>query len=126
VVRESAEEYVGVPAGFLLAGVSSVISSLWDVPDLSAALLMERFYANLLKRKMRVVSALQEAQAWVRKLNILDVVQYSEKWYRQASLKIRPEFFRLMRHYLYQAKQNSTLCPFAHPYYWAGFVVSGI
>lgn len=44
VLRGSAEEYVGIPAGFLLAGVPCVVSSLWSVPDISTALLMERFY----------------------------------------------------------------------------------
>lgn len=49
VIGGSAEEYIGVPVGFMLAGVPCVISSLWAVPDLSTALLMERFYATHLK-----------------------------------------------------------------------------
>lgn len=40
ISKGNPEEYVGVPAGFLLAGVPCVVSSLWEVPDLSTALLM--------------------------------------------------------------------------------------
>src|SRR5204862_6812405 len=64
VLRGSAEEYVGIPAGFLLAGVPCVVSSLWAVPDLSTALLMERFYRNHLKNDLEFPAALREAQVW--------------------------------------------------------------
>ena len=36
------EEYLGLPAGFIVAGAMSVIGSLWSVPDLATALLMVR------------------------------------------------------------------------------------
>ena len=49
IFQGSAEEYVGLPAGFMLAGVPCVVSSLWSVPDISTALLMERFYRNHLR-----------------------------------------------------------------------------
>lgn len=39
IFQGSAEEYMGIPAGFLITGVPCVISSLWAVPDLSTALL---------------------------------------------------------------------------------------
>jgi CHAT domain-containing protein len=44
----SSDEFVGLPAGFMLAGVPCVVSSLWSVPDISTAILMERFYPIIL------------------------------------------------------------------------------
>jgi CHAT domain-containing protein len=45
VMIGSADEFVGSPAGFMFAGVSCVVSRLWSVPDISAAILMQRFYS---------------------------------------------------------------------------------
>jgi CHAT domain-containing protein len=41
VMIGSADEFVG-----LLAGVPCVVSSLWSVPDIATAILMQRFYSN--------------------------------------------------------------------------------
>jgi CHAT domain-containing protein/tetratricopeptide (TPR) repeat protein len=127
VLRGSAEEYVGVPAGFLLAGVPCVVSSLWAVPDLSTALLMEKFYRNCLKGGMQFDTALREAQVWVRDLGAETIAEYAEQFYRQPTQKEeeKKELLRYMRHYRYLAKRNPTLRPFAHPYYWAAFTVNG-
>jgi CHAT domain-containing protein/tetratricopeptide (TPR) repeat protein len=125
VMKGSAEEYMGIPAGFLLAGVPCVISSLWSVPDLSTALLMERFYRNHLTCGMDLAEALREAQKWLRELSIGEVAQYAKHWYRQARWKEKAELFRCMRYYRHQAERDPTLRPFAHPYYWAAFTCNG-
>jgi CHAT domain-containing protein len=125
VLKGSAEEYVGIPAGFLLAGVPCVVSSLWAVSDLSTALLMERFYHNHLNRGMEISSALRLAQLWVRGLSVGEVAKYAEQWYHQSQQKEKPELFRLMRYYRQQEKQNAGLHPFEHPYFWAAFTVNG-
>jgi CHAT domain-containing protein len=125
ILKGSAEEYIGVPAGFLVAGVPCVVSSLWEVPDLSTSLLMERFYRNHLSEGMDIAAALREAQVWVRELDVGEVAQYTEQWYRQAHQKENAELFRVMRYYRHQAEQAATLHPFAHPYYWAAFTVNG-
>lgn len=126
VVKGSAEEYVGIPAGFLVAGVRCVVSSLWAVPDLSTALLKERFYRNHLKGGMDVAAAFREAQVWMRNLQIGEVARYAERCYQQARHDEKGELFKLMRYYRAQARQNSAWCPFAHPYYWAAFTVNGM
>ena len=38
------DESIGLPGGFLQAGVPAVVGTLWSVDDLSTALLMHRFY----------------------------------------------------------------------------------
>jgi CHAT domain-containing protein len=125
VLQGSSEEYVGIPAGFLLAGVPCVVSSLWAVPDLSTALLMERFYRNHLKDGLDVAAALREAQVWVRNLAIGEVAQYAEWCYQQAREDEQAKLYILMRSYRAQAEQNPTWRPFEHPYYWGAFTVNG-
>ncbi len=46
IVKGSADEFVGLPASFMLTGVPCVVSSLWLIPDIPTFLLMERFYFN--------------------------------------------------------------------------------
>jgi len=126
ILEGSAEEYVGLPAGFMLAGVPCVVSSLWSVPELSTALLMERFYRNHLEGEMDFPAALQEAQAWVRRLEAREVVEYAEACYRQSKPAQQAELLKYMRHYRHLAEIDPTAKPFSHPHYWAAFTVNGI
>ena len=126
VIKGDAGEYVGIPAGFLLAGVPCVVSSLWSVPDLSTALLIERFYYNHLSCGMDIASALRKAQLWVRDLRAEEVANLVEQWYLQSPQKDKRELFKWVHHYRYQAHENPDLCPFEHPYFWAAFTVNGL
>lgn len=74
---DNAEEYLGLPYAFLCAGCSTVISSLWHVPDISTALLMTRFYSNLAARRARLES-LSEAQKWIRESTGKQMVEFLE------------------------------------------------
>jgi CHAT domain-containing protein/tetratricopeptide (TPR) repeat protein len=125
VIEANAEEYVGIPAGFLLAGVPCVVSSLWAVPDLSTALLMERFYRNHLGKRMDFAAALREAQRWVRELSVVEVARYVERGYRESEQRGKEGLFRQMRYYQARVKQNPALRPFEHPYFWAAFTING-
>ena len=60
------EGLVGLTRGFLHAGASSVVASLWEVDDEVTAELMKRFYDNMLRRGMRPAAALREAQNSIR------------------------------------------------------------
>ena len=60
------EGLVRLTRGFLHAGASSVVASLWEVDDEVTAELMKRFYANMLRRGMRPAAALREAQNSIR------------------------------------------------------------
>jgi len=61
------EGVFGLRRGFLLAGVKTLVMSLWKVDDLAAVLLMDRFYQNLLERGMGRREALREAQRYLRR-----------------------------------------------------------
>ncbi len=62
----SGDDVVGLTRGFLYAGSSSVVASLWEVDDLATSELMKAFYTRL-KTGMAKKQALREAQMEVRK-----------------------------------------------------------
>ena len=62
------EGLIGLTRGFMHAGASSVVASLWKVDDEATAELMKYFYTNMLKKGMRPAAALREAQNTLRQI----------------------------------------------------------
>lgn len=60
------EGLIGLTRGFMYAGASSVVASLWKVDDEATAELMKYFYANMLQKGMRPAEALRAAQNTLR------------------------------------------------------------
>jgi CHAT domain-containing protein len=56
------EGLVGMTRGLMYAGAKRVTVSLWDVPDIETAQLMQQFYRNLFDTKMSHSAALRSAQ----------------------------------------------------------------
>lgn len=56
------DELIGLSRGFLFAGASTLVQSLWRVDDVSTAQLMERFYLGLTRSMQSTGSALRAAQ----------------------------------------------------------------
>jgi len=130
-----AEEYVGLPAGFLQAGGSAIVASLWAVDDLSTALLMERFYANLLpadhngpgedpdtRSPLPPAEALRRAQIWLR-----DSVTGKQvrDYLAQALSKGYIEAHQAITYRRDYDDYPDDAHPFKRPYYWAAFSISG-
>jgi CHAT domain-containing protein len=60
------EGLIGLTRGFMYAGASSVVASLWKVDDEATAELMKQFYTNMLQKDMRPAEALRSAQNTLR------------------------------------------------------------
>jgi len=60
------EGLVGLTRGFMYAGASTVVASLWKVDDEATAELMKRFYTNMLRQGMTPAAALRAAQNSIR------------------------------------------------------------
>lgn len=60
------EGLIGITRGFMYAGASSVVASLWKVDDEATSELMKLFYTNLLKNGMTPAAALSAAQNSIR------------------------------------------------------------
>jgi CHAT domain-containing protein len=60
------EGLLGVTRGFMYAGASGVVASLWQVDDEATAELMKLFYSNMLQKGLRPSEALRAAQNTIR------------------------------------------------------------
>jgi CHAT domain-containing protein/Flp pilus assembly protein TadD len=123
------DEYIGLVSGFLAAGAAHVISTLWIVEDESSSLLMAQFH-NYLRQSLSPAQALGEAQKWLRTLTY----QKLSEWYQTLADELdtidpgctqAEKFGTLAREAYKKIEPEIIQPPYAHPYYWAGFIITG-
>ncbi|MGB3514182.1 MAG: CHAT domain-containing protein [Microcoleaceae cyanobacterium] len=111
--RNTSDEYIGLPSGFLYAGASNVVSSLWTAEDVSTAVLMIRFYQNL-QSGSTVTIALNQAQLWLRDTTTAEL----QEWASELKLEGVQSYLKEKKFELYEQ-------PYQEPYYWAAFCAIG-
>ena len=118
------DEALGLATGFLEAGASGVVSTLWPVNDVSTMLLMEQFYVHYFKDGRPAVEALRDAREGLRHLRASEVSSHFDAL-RSTFPKGHPLASAVIREYRRSVAMRSDEQPFTHPYYWAGFTYSG-
>lgn len=150
----NADEFVGLPATFMQLGAVGVLGTLWQVDDLATSLLMAKFYDLHLTERLAPPTALNRAQSWLRTSTRDDLLAYARSAAtaarldgskltdllseltnrRRVAARLVAVSQRLQRDDA-AATQNTPAPaapdmgkrpPFAHPYYWGGFVYTGL
>lgn len=117
------EGYLGFSQALFLAGARSLVVGLWQVDDSATALLMTRFYENLLGtpegtvKPMPKADALAEAKRWLRELKPEEVRDLTK------DLPTRGTRGRIEKRRA--TGDANAVRSFEHPYYWSGFVLIG-
>jgi CHAT domain-containing protein len=86
------EGLLSLTRGFMYAGASGVVASLWKAEDKATSELMKQFYANMLEKGMPPGAALRDAQNSIRQ---------NPRWrspYYWAAFTLQGEYGRAIRH----------------------------
>ena len=125
------EGFVGFTQALLMSGARSVCLSLWKVDDTATALLMQRFYANLLGRRTGLTSlmpkaeALREAKSWLRGLRRSEILALAAEMSggvergKGAKARTPAELAASI------PAGGDNVRPYAVPHFWAAFVLVG-
>jgi tetratricopeptide (TPR) repeat protein len=120
---------LGFAHAFLSRGARSVVLSRWQVDDAATALLMLRFYENLLGKRKGLkadkgrAEALAEAKAWLRNLSRREaeaLVATLTNGEIRGTVGDAPK-----KKLIAKAKVPAGDKPYGHPFYWAAFVLIG-
>lgn len=117
------DEVIGLPAGFLQTGVPGVVATLWPVSDRSTSVLMAEFYRLLLAEQQDPLAALGQACGFLRDATAGNLAEWFERRYNDSGgtdLAAYGAAEDLRSHH------NSADRPYAHPFFWAGFVYTGL
>jgi CHAT domain-containing protein len=124
------EGLLGFAQAFLQKGARSVVLSRWKVDDTATALLMLRFYENLLGKRQGTkprgrADALAEAKRWLAGLSREQALALTGELVagelRGTIKKLKPASKKPDVRVKVPAGER----PFAHPAYWAAFVLIG-
>jgi serine/threonine protein kinase/CHAT domain-containing protein/Tfp pilus assembly protein PilF len=116
------EGFLGFSQPLFRAGARSLVLSLWQVDDRATALLMQRLYENLLgsrpgEKPLAKAQALAAARIWLRGLSAAEV--------EKLVAGLPPAERGTARDPRRAEIDSSAVQPFAHPYYWSGFILIG-
>jgi len=105
----------GLRRAFELAGVNTLICTLWDVDDIASAILMEQFYVNLLDKRMDKLQALSSAKEYIKCMTCSDQLDF----FRDNDFAEEANELSLWPPSELDKK------PYVHPYFWAGYILQG-
>src|SRR5262245_18946425 len=151
-IRSSPDEFVGLPGAFIALGAAGVLGTLWPVSDAATALWIARFYELHLGDGLSPPTALRRAQAWLRAASNEDLASYAKVAAGRGRLDRRrlAEIERDLSTDGLRRSRNNALIewvkpdapktmgpkataggkpiarPYAHPYFWAGFIYTGL
>jgi CHAT domain-containing protein len=144
--RQNPEEFIGLAAAFMRLGSAGIVGTLWQVDDAATAFLMIKFYEFHFDRGLSPPAALKQAQAWLRSATKSDLIRAARDagkaahidGSKLASLETLLKSRRRSGGSLFAGLWNEIQSapskmqrylqsrPFSHPYFWGGFVYTGL
>lgn len=133
------DEFVGLPNSFAALGAVGILGTLWPVSDSATALLIAKFYDLHLGKGLPPPTALRQAQLWLRDASKAAIEAYAETAVTAGRLE-RRHLAEIAQDMDPAARANrmggvvpavaapvaAEPKPYAHPYYWGGFVYTGL
>ena len=151
-IQSNPDEFIGLPGAFTALGATGVLGTLWQVSDAATALLIAKFYELHMGEGLAPPTALRQAQLWLRQASSADLEAYARGAAGQGRLESRhvAEIAEDLSEVRLKRSRNAALIQwiapdvtraddktgsgsasnlarvYAHPYFWAGFVYTGL
>jgi CHAT domain-containing protein len=117
------DEMVMLPTALLQAGFAGILASLWSIPELSTALLMDRFYAQWATDGVEPGAALRNAQRWLRDVTASEL---AERFRVDSDAADDDHRDALRDMWLEFAAMEPDERPYSHAVHWAAFTLTGV
>lgn len=119
-------EYVGLASAFLKAGSANVLSTLWPVNEVASCWFAIYFYQQLLQNQTPALS-LHNTQKWLKTVTIAHLIQWIEELSQLPNLGYhwQKELKQEIQNLKEEKGKLGTDQPYAHPFYWAAFTLTG-
>ena len=140
-LQGAVDEVRSLTVGMIQAGARAVLASLWEVNDMATYLLMVRFAQEWLPvmDNEPPAAALARAQRWLRTAKKRDLQQWSVTHFStpmeeipvkqreeiQISIPVNVKKAEDLMHKIESTGNDSDICPYADPFFWAGFQITG-
>ena len=121
---EALDEASGLPAALDLAGVGSVVSTGWPVPDALAVLFADEFYARALGQEASTIDLVAAVRATAATLRTMERTEAVERVERLAARAADATSRFRLRAYAKKLRRDGPR-PFAHPFDWGAFYITG-
>jgi CHAT domain-containing protein/tetratricopeptide (TPR) repeat protein len=119
---ELPDEVVSLPTGLIQAGVAGTVAPLWAVNELSTALLFSHFYDAWRQEGQDPAQALCTAQRWLRDATRDDL----DRYYDHSLDSAKRGWANALQGLISRLGAARDERPFAHPFYWAAFTMTGV
>jgi tetratricopeptide (TPR) repeat protein len=123
MVGTAADEFIGLPLGFLQLGAGGVLAALWPVSDVATVFFVSAFMTSHILHGNRPAFALQDGQHWLRNATAAQIQAIAADFITDDIPSATRSALQELNRRLSTVEPSEKV--FHHPYFWGGFVLYG-